>query len=213
MRMKRVVLKFVYYRFLQNIKLSYRVRYSEKGCCTKYPEIQRIWFNGGYVDKFRMEGKHYDIDKDENEIKQRDFRETDFFTGAAFYIAAETFNTIGGFDEKFFLYYEDLDFSLRAKQNGITILFLPELQLFHLVSANTRKSERSLIKFKNEVYFSRIKNKIIIIKRYAIGIYFVTSSISLILKILKYFAMFLSAGDFVSVKFLLKNFIEGLRAG
>ncbi len=188
----------------ENSILSFQIRY--------YPEIQRIWYNGGYVDKLRMEGAHFDINKKENEIAERNLGEIDFFTGAAFYISAETFNKIGGFDEKFFLYYEDLDFSFRAIQKEVRILFLTELQLYHFVSANTRKAANSLMKFNNEIYYSRIKNKIIIIKRYTTGIYIVTSSISLTLKILKYFAMFLFSGDFVSVKFLLKKIIEGLRA-
>lgn len=182
--------------------LTFQIRY--------YPEIQRIWFNGGYVDKIRMEGRHYDIDKNENEIPQRDCREVDFFTGAAFYISAKTFTKIGGFDEKFFLYYEDLDFSFRAMQKGVKILFFPELRLYHFVSATTRKTASSLLKFKNEVYYSRIKNKIIIIKRYATGIYIITSSISLLLKVLKYFAMFLFMLNFANIKLLIKAIAEGI---
>ncbi len=179
----------------------------------RFPETQRVWFNGGYIDWLRLEGAHRDFNKRECEIKRRDFGEVDFFTGAAFFVTASVFKKIGGFDEKFFLYYEDLDFSLKAKHCGVKILFHPELKLFHRVSAGALKGKKSVLKFENEVYYSRIKNKLIIIKRYAKGISFFTSSVSVSAKILKYFAMFLFTMQFESIKFLVKAIIGGLNEG
>jgi N-acetylglucosaminyl-diphospho-decaprenol L-rhamnosyltransferase len=42
-----------------------------------------------------------------------------FVSGAALLVDAVSFRTIGGFDEGFFLFYEDIDFCLRANDAGI----------------------------------------------------------------------------------------------
>jgi len=101
-----------------------------------------IWFNGGYIDYVCMEGKHFDFNKDENEIAKSKQSETDFFTGAVFVISSGVFNKIGKFNEAFFLYYEDLDYSLRAKEKGVKIIHNPDLLAFHSVSLNTQSKKR-----------------------------------------------------------------------
>ncbi len=55
----------------------------------------------------------------------------DWVTGAAFMIRKEVFEKIGGFDEKFFLYYEDVDLCRRVRQNGYTVEINPEVKITH----------------------------------------------------------------------------------
>lgn len=52
-------------------------------------------------------------------------------SGAAFAIRRRTLEEIGGFDEDFFLYYEDTDLSLRAQLAGYTCLYVPESVVLH----------------------------------------------------------------------------------
>ncbi len=50
----------------------------------------------------------------------------------AFYIIKKTlFDQLQGFDERFFVYLEDLDLSLRAKQEGWSSLYLADVQAYH----------------------------------------------------------------------------------
>lgn len=46
----------------------------------------------------------------------------DYVSGCAMRVKAEVFHKIGFFDEKFFLYFEDVDFCLRAKKAGLKIM-------------------------------------------------------------------------------------------
>lgn len=46
---------------------------------------------------------------------------TDWVSGAAFMMHRSDFVAIGGFDERFFLYYEDVDLCRRAEQAGIAV--------------------------------------------------------------------------------------------
>jgi len=54
------------------------------------------------------------------------------------------FNKIGLFDEFYFFYNEDLDFSLRAKRNGINFVFNPEIKVIHHKKKGRKKVEKEI---------------------------------------------------------------------
>ena len=51
--------------------------------------------------------------------------------GAFFFVRRAVFEELGGFDERFFVYYEDLDFALRARARGWSSVYLAGAQAFH----------------------------------------------------------------------------------
>jgi GT2 family glycosyltransferase len=55
----------------------------------------------------------------------------DHVIGAFYLVRAEVFRRLGGFDERFFVYLEDLDFSLRARQAGYSCFFLADARMYH----------------------------------------------------------------------------------
>jgi len=58
-------------------------------------------------------------------------REVDHVMGAVFLVRRSLFERLGGFDERFFVYLEDLDLTLRAKQAGFGTVFLSRASAFH----------------------------------------------------------------------------------
>lgn len=58
-------------------------------------------------------------------------REVDHVIGAYFFVRRPVFEQLGGFDERFFVYLEDLDFSLRARKLGYRSFYLAEAAAFH----------------------------------------------------------------------------------
>jgi N-acetylglucosaminyl-diphospho-decaprenol L-rhamnosyltransferase len=56
----------------------------------------------------------------------------DWVTGACVFIRADLFRKLGGFDEHYFLYYEDVDLAARALQLGWTTHYAPRLRAAHL---------------------------------------------------------------------------------
>lgn len=58
-------------------------------------------------------------------------RMVDHVMGAFFLVRRELFERLGAFDERFFVYLEDLDFSLRAKHAGFDSFYLADAQVFH----------------------------------------------------------------------------------
>lgn len=57
--------------------------------------------------------------------------EVDHVIGAFYLIRRNVFEALGGFDERFFVYLEDLDLSLRVKKLGKKIVYLSNAQAFH----------------------------------------------------------------------------------
>jgi N-acetylglucosaminyl-diphospho-decaprenol L-rhamnosyltransferase len=58
-------------------------------------------------------------------------REVEWATGGCLLIRRECFEQIGGLDESFFLYYEDVDFCCRATTHGWSVWFDPVLAVTH----------------------------------------------------------------------------------
>ena len=51
--------------------------------------------------------------------------------GAFFLVESDLFKALDGFDERFFVYYEEVDFSFRAMKKGYKSIFISEYSAFH----------------------------------------------------------------------------------
>jgi len=58
-------------------------------------------------------------------------RSVAWISGAAMVIRKEIFDALGGFDERFFLYFEDVDLCRRARDLGKKILYVPSVRIIH----------------------------------------------------------------------------------
>lgn len=61
-----------------------------------------------------------------------------WLSGCNMLIRADAFKVVGGFDEKFFLYFEDTDLCWRMNQAGWTCLFVPAATIKHIGGASTQ---------------------------------------------------------------------------
>ena len=66
-------------------------------------------------------------------------RAVDWAVGAALLIRREALDQIGGFDESFFMYVEDLEWCHRAQRHGWEIWFTPEAVVVHVGNASGEK--------------------------------------------------------------------------
>jgi hypothetical protein len=64
-------------------------------------------------------------------------QQVDWVSGAAMMIRQEVFRTIGGFDESYFLYFEETDFCFRARQAGFATWYFPESRVMHIMGQST----------------------------------------------------------------------------
>jgi N-acetylglucosaminyl-diphospho-decaprenol L-rhamnosyltransferase len=72
----------------------------------------------------------------------------DWVSGAFTMIRADVFRALGGFDERFFMYWEDSDLCLRALRAGWTTMYEPGAEVLHLTGRSSRHAPlRSLVAF------------------------------------------------------------------
>lgn len=58
-------------------------------------------------------------------------RDVDLVVGAAMFIRTDIFRALGGFDERFFLYHEEIDFAHRLRDLGRRVVYLPQCVVTH----------------------------------------------------------------------------------
>jgi len=66
---------------------------------------------------------------------------TDWVSGTAMIIEKNLFQKIGGFDEKFFMYFEDMDLCGRIRKIGRKIVYFPQLKARHLEGGSYERRE------------------------------------------------------------------------
>lgn len=64
-------------------------------------------------------------------MDSRHSQPTDWLTGAALLLKREVYQRVGGFDEQFFMYFEETDWQRRIKAAGWTILYDPAALIIH----------------------------------------------------------------------------------
>lgn len=100
-------------------------------------EIGRvIWYAGGVIDWDNVYARNYGVDDTDIGQYSKEL-EFDFATGACMFVRKEVFEEIGFFDERYYLYLEDTDFSQRAKNEGWKIVFVPDAIVWHKVSQSS----------------------------------------------------------------------------
>jgi GT2 family glycosyltransferase len=78
---------------------------------------------------------------DFDHLKEKD---VDWLLGAALMIRKEMLNQIGLFDERFFLYFEDVDLCKRAKIAGFRVVYYPFSEMFHYYQRTSARGIFSL---------------------------------------------------------------------
>jgi hypothetical protein len=112
------------------------------------PPRHTVWFGGGRIAWLRMRALH-------TRPRSRTIPfETGFLSGCALLVKSPVFRIVGLFDERFFLYYEDVDLSLRAKKSGFPIIVHPKATIVHS-EESTRNPEKTYWLVRSGLFFFR----------------------------------------------------------
>lgn len=107
-----------------------------------YNEPNKIWFAGASIDWRTGESPH----SGKGEIDHGQFNaamEVDRLSGCAMLIKTEVFERIGYLDPDYFLYFEDVDFCVRARKAGYKIIYVPQAKVWHKGSMSTKANHDS----------------------------------------------------------------------
>ena len=91
----------------------------------------------------------------------------DWVSGSFMLIKRKDFIRIGGWDENFWMYYEDMDICKRAKKHGIATKFYNDLYCYHFHGKSSRIDLETKIKSKSQV----IKSSFIFINKHYHGLH------------------------------------------
>lgn len=129
----------------------------------RYKDTDRgkvIWYAGGIVDWKNMIATHRGVDEVDHGTYSS-LEETPFVTGCSMMIRRDVIERIGLLDEKYYLYLEDLDYCIRAKREGFTLLYVPSSVLWHVNAGSSDRPGNPI----HEYYFTR--NRLLLGFRYA----------------------------------------------
>lgn len=115
----------------------------------------------------------YDWDK-------KNIKEVDVVPGTAFMIRRSLFNKIKGFDEHFFLFFEEFDLCKRVKKLGYSIFILPRAKIKHIWGASTSKSNLNIKNIFKKSRFYYFKKHYGLISAYLVELFASVSRISLL---------------------------------
>lgn len=82
-----------------------------------------------------------------------DKSEVDWLSGAALFIKKEIFDNIGGFDDSFFMYFEDIDLCKRVKELGYKNISLSSVSLIHLGGKSAGNFSRKKMYYISQSYY------------------------------------------------------------
>jgi GT2 family glycosyltransferase len=134
----------------------------------------RIWYAGGSINYWRASA----FVRNKMPVR-RTSQFVSFISGCAFIVRSSIIEKIGMFDERFFMYAEDTEFSARIQSNGYKLLYVPNAHIYHRVG---REDVHAM-----PLYYN-VRNRYLFLKLCSLGLDrflgYTYLSIVLILKIL-----------------------------
>ena len=124
-----------------------------------YDTPDKIWSCGGFINNVLL------MPLDSHNVKKAVFNPTErtFLSGCCYLMRRELLERVGLFDERFFLYFEDLDYCLRVNETKWKMMVIPTAKLYHKVSQSSggqmSESERFFYAKSSGLYFRKHINK------------------------------------------------------
>ncbi|PIW70812.1 MAG: glycosyltransferase family 2 protein [Ignavibacteriales bacterium CG12_big_fil_rev_8_21_14_0_65_30_8] len=122
--------------------------------CARFPTPLKMIYRSIGLDKLfpQIFQSHFMTEWD-----HKNSRIVDQVMGSFFMIRRKLFNDLNGFDERFFVYYEDLDLALRARKKSYFNYYLADASIYHKGGGVTEniKSKRMFINLQSKILFAR----------------------------------------------------------
>lgn len=125
-----------------------------------YNTDKLLWYGGGVFVNWKGTTRHLYYKKKDEKITYKKYY--DYAPTCCMLIKNSVFDEIGLVDGNYFLYYDDTDLVLRAKQNGYKIRFYNESIIYHKVSLSTGGDSSPVTLYygnRNRFYYIK-KNKL-----------------------------------------------------
>jgi GT2 family glycosyltransferase len=169
-----------------------------------------IWYGGGHVNRMTLNAIHDHIGQTGIGFGAIE-KYVDFVSGCSMLIRTTSLQSLGLFNESYFVYYEDLDWSLRITHAGGKLLYIPDATLVHRVSATMKKNAKGGGRCTPMQHYLQARNHLYVIRTHAEnGVQcFVAVALTLLRRIM-FVMMNVCLLRMDKVKSILKGVKEGL---
>ena len=107
-----------------------------------------LWYAGGFLSPLWGWSRHRGLgEPDEGQYDE--LTAVNFATGCSLLARARAVRAIGPLDERYFLYWEDIDWSARARRAGWRVVYVPGSRVWHKLGAST-PGERRHVRWRYE---------------------------------------------------------------
>jgi GT2 family glycosyltransferase len=132
----------------------------------------------------------------------KDVINVNWVSGAALFMKRRTFEELGGFDERYFLFYEDADLCKRLSDKGHPVYFYPFSEIIHFKGENVNE------KFDSDTYYYSKKSQLLYYKLH-------NNTVDRVLLRIYLFSKFLmlSLITFKKINFRIFKLILGIKNG
>lgn len=115
------------------------------------------WSTGTKVTLWDIIRNNFGFPKSKALWKSQKPISVDWVSGASLFMPRALFQKIQGFDESFFLYFEDIALCERVRSNGKSILYFPDIALKHLGghSASSHKQQKEYFYTSQDIFFAK----------------------------------------------------------
>jgi len=122
-----------------------------------YDDPETIWSAGGAIDWDRGSTSMVGLnERDEGQFSIAS-REVNFVTGCAMLVKRSVLEKVGLLDDRFFAYYEDAEWCVRARRAGFKIVHVPTAKVWHKISPEAQTDSPTVLYYmaRNRLLFLR----------------------------------------------------------
>jgi GT2 family glycosyltransferase len=113
--------------------------------CRSFPGYSTALFNRYSLLTRLFPGNRYSRDYLLTNFDHASIRDVDWVSGAAMMFCRTVFDELGGWDERFFLFNEDVDFCKRVHDAGYRVTYFPRVSVYHGIGVSESPSATAII--------------------------------------------------------------------
>ncbi|HSD98452.1 MAG TPA: glycosyltransferase family 2 protein [Patescibacteria group bacterium] len=140
--------------FLKKLSFNLKKSIGIAGPAIRFKKNNKTLYDiGGKINALFLRTSHKEV----NVLPRKKILPVEYVSGCCMMIRKKVFDKIGLFDENFFLYYEDVDFCLRAKEKGFATVLVPSIVINHALSQSAGRISPFTIYFllKSGIFFGK----------------------------------------------------------
>jgi GT2 family glycosyltransferase len=169
-----------------------------------------IWDGGSYFNSlFTLPYTSGALKKEQ--ASHNKLKKVDWISGCAFFTRASILKESGLLNEKFFMYFEDVDLSFRIKKLGYQLMYHPKSVVYHIAGMSNKSLSKQKEGYVNPIVHYLIqRNRIWFLKKYTKPIFVVPTILYHTSYSIAMMIYFILRGRFKKLNALLRGIQDGI---